>query len=392
LPAPTEPIVLYGMPASLYTGKARAYLRRRGLPFEERSAGDPRFRAQVLPVVGRWIIPVVQLPGGRLVQDSTDIIDALDAGAPPGESAYPASPLLRAVSLFFELYGGEGLLRPAMHYRWNFDADNLAFLRADFGASLAAPGASRAERDAAFEFAAARMRKAATAFGVTPLTAPLIEAACREFLARFDAHLEHHPFLLGGRATIGDYGLVAALYAHLGRDPHPASLMKSVAPHVWRWVERMNAPERSTGEYAHAGPADGRLFDDDALPGTLVELLRFAAQDYLPEIEAHVAFANRWLREHPDLRTGTNGLAKPGERAIGRATFAWRGGELTVVVMPYRLYLLQRVQDAIASAPAADRGRLDALLADAGLASLASLTTIRRVERRDHLEVWGPPR
>jgi len=60
--------------------------------------------------------------------------------------------------------------------------------------------------------------------------------------------------------------------------------------------------------------------------------------------------------------------------------------------MPYRLYLLQRVQDAIASAPAADRGRLDALLADAGLASLASLTTIRRVERRDHLEVWGPPR
>jgi len=117
LPAPTKPIVLYGMPASLYTGKARAYLRRRGLPFEERSVGDPRFRAQVLPVVGRWIIPVVQLPGGRLVQDSTDIIDTLDAGAPPGESAYPASPLLRAVSLFFELYGGEGLLRPAMHYR-----------------------------------------------------------------------------------------------------------------------------------------------------------------------------------------------------------------------------------------------------------------------------------
>jgi len=389
LPAP---LVLYGMPASLYTGKARAYLRRRGLQFEERSAGDPRFRTQVLPVVGRWIIPVLQLPDARLVQDSTDIIDHLDADAAPDESAYPASALLRAVSLVFELFGGEGLLRPAMHYRWNFDAANLAFLRADFGAALAAPGASRAERDAAFDFAAARMRKAATAFGVTPLTAPLVEASYLEFLARFDAHLEHHPFLLGGRATIGDYGLVAALFAHLGRDPHPASLMKSVAPHVWRWVERMNAPERSTGEFASPGHLEGRLFDDDALPATLLELLRFVALDYLPEIEAHVAFTNRWLREQPDLRTGTNGLPRPGARAIGSTTFAWRGVELTVSVMPYRLFLLQRVQDAIASAAAPVRARLDALLADTGLATLASLTTVRRVERRDHLEVWGAPR
>ena len=47
--------ILYGMAASLNTGKIRAYLRRQCISFEERSAGDPRFREEVVPEVGRWI-------------------------------------------------------------------------------------------------------------------------------------------------------------------------------------------------------------------------------------------------------------------------------------------------------------------------------------------------
>ena len=35
--------ILYGMQASLYTGKARAYMRRNRIPVTERGAGHPEY-------------------------------------------------------------------------------------------------------------------------------------------------------------------------------------------------------------------------------------------------------------------------------------------------------------------------------------------------------------
>jgi len=109
--------ILYGTPGSLYTGKARAYLRKQGIAFEERTAGDPRFRAEVVPVVGRWIIPVLLTPEGRYVQDGADIIDHFEDGSTVPVPARLSTPLHAVVARVFELFGGEGLLRPAMHYR-----------------------------------------------------------------------------------------------------------------------------------------------------------------------------------------------------------------------------------------------------------------------------------
>ena len=379
--------ILYGTPGSLYTGKVRSYLRKQRIDFEERSAGDPRFRAQVVPVVGRWIIPVLQTPDGEFVQDGADIIDHFESRGLARVSAYPTTPRHLAVSRLFELFGGEGLLRPAMHYRWNFDATNLAFLTDDFCAGLAAPGSSAEEKAAVFARSSGAMRKATSAFGVTADTVPLVEASYLDFLARLDAHLALAPYLLGGHPTIGDYGLIAPLYAHLGRDPYPALLMKQRAPHVWRWVERMNAPEQGAGEYADTREG---LFADDALPESLLALLRFVAEDYLPELQAHVATTNQWLAERPQIVAGHNGQENPGARAIGMAVFAWRGAQIRSMVMPYRLYLLQRLQDACAAMDATDRARVRDVFTDAGLAPVLDLTTLRRVERQRHLEVWGP--
>lgn len=378
--------VLYGMPGSLYTGKVRAYLRKQGLPFEDRTAGDPRFRRHVVPQVGRWIIPVLQTPDDQLVQDGADIIDYFEQRGLARLSAYPEHGLYRVISLIFELFGGEGLLRPAMHYRWNFDDTNLDFLVADFSSSLAEPGASETQRQEVFTTASTLMRKATQAFGVTPATATVVEQSYLEFLALFEAHLACFPYLLGGRPTIGDYGLIAPLYAHLGRDPYPATLMKQHASRVWRWVERMNAPEQGAGEYQNASTA---LIDTDAVPETLKNLLRFVALDYLPEVQAYVEFTNQWLLANAHIPAGENGLKKPGERSIGFTSFVWRGTPLTVAVMPYRLYLLQRVQDAARALDAQERTMLDKLLQDVGLTALLTLTTHRRVERRQHLEVWG---
>ncbi|PHY13768.1 hypothetical protein CSW58_03550 [Caulobacter sp. B11] len=99
------------------------------------------------------------------------------------------------------------------------------------------------------------MRKAMAGFGVNEQSIPLIEAAYEEFLDLFDAHLAHAPYLLGGRPTIGDYGLIGPLFAHLARDPYPSLLMKRRAHRVWRWVERMNSADLDSAEYGWPAPS-----------------------------------------------------------------------------------------------------------------------------------------
>lgn len=379
---------LHGTPGSLYTGKARSYLIKQGIAFENCAAGEPRFREHIVPRIGRWIIPVLEGPDGSLVQDGSDIIAHFEAQGDTRWPAYPATPLHALIGQVFELFGGEGMLRPAMHYRWNFDAVNRSFLSADFASSLSPTGAPADVRAGIFDAASRRMRKAMAGFGVSDESIPAIERSYAEFLRLFDAHLEGSPYLLGGRPTIGDYGLVAPLHAHLGRDPYPARIMQQTAHRVWRWTERMNRSDQDAGEYGRPDPG---LFADDAVPATLKALLRYIAEDYLPEVRAFVAFANDWLRARPDIATGTTGTDRPQDRVIGAVEFEWRGCRLRVNVMPYRLFLLQKIQAIADEAAADDRARIDALLAETGLADLLSLRPARPVLRRDNLEVWGDP-
>ena len=379
--------ILYGMPASLYTAKVRSYLKKQGIAFEERPAGDPRFMTEILPQIGRWIIPVVQLPDGTLLQDGAVIIDHFEAQEMGhGPRALPEDPLLAVLAHLFELFGGEGLLRSAMHYRWNFDAENLDFLRADFGSTLA-PGASTAQQNEVFQFASKRMRAATVAFGVNATTLSEVEASTIEFLQRFDRHLAITPYLLGSTPTYADYGLIAPLFAHLGRDPLPSSLMKKIAPRVWRWVERMNAPDADSGEYL--GKARDWLNPIDNAQ-TLEAMLQFVAEDYLPEIVAHVEFANSWLGKRTDLAAGTNGHPKPGEWPIGITQVQWHGQSMDVFVMPYRIFMLQRVQDAAQRLNTEQDRQLRDLFSRTGLSDVLNLHCRRRVLRQGHFEVWGP--
>ena len=52
----TEPCVLYGAPFSLYTGKARAYLIKQKIPYQELAPVTDHYYKVVLPAVHRWRI------------------------------------------------------------------------------------------------------------------------------------------------------------------------------------------------------------------------------------------------------------------------------------------------------------------------------------------------
>ena len=85
---------------------------------------------------------------------------------------------------------------------------------------------------------------------------PAIEQSYRRLLGELDAHFRDHDFLFGGRPSIGDFGLIGPMYAHLYRDPYPGKLMRETAPNVAAWVERMQSPE----------PVDGDFLADDGFP------------------------------------------------------------------------------------------------------------------------------
>ena len=375
---------LFTWSVSLYSGKARAYLIKQHIDFEDISPADPHYEAHIRPAIGRWIIPVMQTPEGEIVQDGTDIIDWFESRGMARLPAYPQTPKHLIASLIMEMFGGEGMLRPAMHYRWNFDADNLDFILQQFGL-FALPQVPPAERRDMALHAAGRMRKAAVMFGVTPETAPHIEAAYEEMMAEFDAHFATHPYLLGGAPTIGDYGLFASLYAHLGRDPHPLRMMQEKAQMLFRWTERMRTPSADMVEFLNQAET---LLAADAIPDTLKILLRRVASDYLPEIQAMVAVSNEWLVANRPAENEVVGGQSLG-RGLGMCSFDWRGQKLEVMVMPYRIFMLQRIQDAYDGLDAESQKAVYTLLAQTGLSAILTTRSMRRVERKNHREVWA---
>ena len=71
--------ILYGAPHSLYTGKARCYLRKQRIDYVERLPSHPTYVNEIAPTIGRNIIPVIVTSSGQIIQDTIDIIDHFEA-------------------------------------------------------------------------------------------------------------------------------------------------------------------------------------------------------------------------------------------------------------------------------------------------------------------------
>jgi glutathione S-transferase len=386
---------LYGGDMSLYTGKARSFLVKKGVRFETRSPHHPG-HARAMAEIGRANQPILEAATGEFIQDTTEIIDFIEARHPE-PSVVPDGPCQRLVALLLELYGDEGLRKPAMHYRWNFPEQNDAFLKSEFRRGISAneiPLFARAQR--LFPAAGARMRwalvsrmmrtRALPAYGVTPESLPAIEASYAELLDRLSAHFESYPYLLGGRPSVGDFGLIAPLYAHLGRDPEPLRLMKARAPRVYRWVERMNAGDADMAEFSDQR---AEFLPDDEVPETLLEILRLMARDFLPELLGIFATVGSWLADHPQHRPDDRvrkTSATQGIHPFGTHHVELCGVPIELAVHHYAIWMAQRPIDFYADLGAADRQRADRILDATGLRPLFDLSPGFRLERRKHRE------
>ena len=372
-----KPHILYAMPHSLYSGRARSYLIKNRIPFKERSTGHESFKAEVLPKSKLPTIPTLVTAEGEVIRDGAAIIEHFEAAN--GRPCQPPGARQQVISALFDVIGTDGLLRPAMHYRWNFPDDNLAFVRYHFLHSQR----DVPEREEKTEAMMNRMRHAAMIFGVTEQSQPVVEDLYLEYLDALNTHFEHYPYLLGWRPCIGDFGLLAPMYAHLGRDPYPARLMQQRAPAVYRWVERMNREDQDAPEYFNAG---NDFLANDEIPETLIPVLEVLAEDFEPETLAAAELINSWLDEHQPER-GAVAVGRLAE-ALGTADFTVRGETITALAQPHRFYLLQRAQDIFAALAQEEQVGVADIMSDAGMSAVLSTALTRRIVRSDNLEVW----
>ena len=373
----TDVYRLYAITHSLYSGRARSYLIKQGIPFRELSTGHESFKAEVLPRGKLPTIPTLVTPSGDVIRDGAAIIEHFEAAG--GRPCQPPGPRQQIISALFDVIGTDGLLRPAMHYRWNFPRDNLDFIRYHFLHSQR----DLPQREEKTEQMMGRMRHVAQLFGVTEQSQELVESLYLEYLDALNAHFEQYPYLLGWRPCIGDFGLLAPMYAHLGRDPYPARLMQQRATRVYRWVERMNRADQDVPEYFQAGTD---FLGDDEVPATLLAVLRVLAEDFVPETRAAAGRINAWLAQ-TQPEAGVSAVTRPGS-GPGNAEFSLRGQTISALAQPYRFYLLQRVQAIYTGLASQHRALVDDMLAACNMSELPGITLDRRIARADNLEVW----
>jgi glutathione S-transferase len=269
-----SPYVLHGINPSPYSVKMRAILRYRRIPFVWSGTGNPRdvaVKAGLPPV-----IPVLEFPDGRFMNDSTPLAGALEREHPGRRSIVPVDPVQAYLSDLLEDFGDEWVTKAMFHYRWYYAADR-AFAQ-DWVVTSRDPVMPAAERRAAKQAFNDRQVGRMAMVGCTEQNRPIIEDSYRFVLEVLDRHFKARPFLFGTRPSLADFGLYGQLQI-LSVDPTPMAEMRARAIDVYCWLLRLDDASGVEGEWTDpAAP----------LPQALKDLLAHCGATYLPFLAANL--------------------------------------------------------------------------------------------------------
>ena len=374
-----DKIILWGAPHSFWTGRMRSYLTKKGIDFQEIYPANPRYNEDIVPKIGYFVMPVTEFQDGTLIQDGTDTMVYMEERF-TDRSMIPSSPLQRAVAWLIEFFGCELFFIPGMHYRWSFP-EQRPYVDAEF-ARMVSPRRDLEGQQADIADITAWASGFAPSIGVSPATIPAIESSHIESLTLLNAHFQHHPYILGGHPSIADFGLMAPFYAHLGRDPVPANLMKNIAPHVYRWTERMLEPGIIDGEFADY-PAE--FAEDGWILDTLIPFIGYLFRDCGAQVKGMVEMFDAWATRDPRPGPGTLVKADPegtggAHPNLGEFEFNLRGTTVKTQAFANVVRHFQRLLDVVASLDDADRTKFEALMARTGGTDLMSTKMERRIK------------
>ncbi len=122
-------IILWGQQCSAWSGKIRSFLIKKGIDFEERIPAESYFRDKIVPLIGYFVIPVVELQNGVLLQDSTETMVYLQQNR-DYPSLVPETPVQRTIAWILNFFGSDGgalrkLPTHARHYPRNHSVHRI---------------------------------------------------------------------------------------------------------------------------------------------------------------------------------------------------------------------------------------------------------------------------
>lgn len=331
------PITLNGAPGSPYTRKMLSLLRYRRIPYKllQYGMGGPTG----LPKPKVQLLPTFYLPNERgeleAVVDSSPLIRRLEREF-EGRTVLPPHPVTAFIDTMLEDYADEWLTKAMFHYRWHYAAD--ADKAGDILPRWSRIAASDEEMAQMKKFIMDRQISRLYVVGSNDTTTPVIEASYERFLDLFNAHLKHHPFLMGNRPGASDFGMFGQLTALTHFDPTPMALTMKKAPRVYAWVE-------VTEDLSGLEPKDGDWLDPANIPTTIIALLKEFGRVYVPALLANAAAIARGAET---FETEIDG------RPWKQQTF------------PYQAKCLQWLRNAYADLAASDRASVDKILAGTG--------------------------
>lgn len=319
---------IYGAEMSPYSVKVRSYFRYKGLPHRwiVRNADTD---AEYQKYAKIQIVPLVVTPDDTGIQDSTPIIEQLEA-LYPTPSIHPSDTVAALISALLEEFGDEWGNKWMFHYRWAREVDQLS--SAGRLARAMMPAADEEKHAAMAAMVRARMVDRVWFVGSNAQNAPQIEQSFQDALTQLDAHLARRPYLFGARPAFADFGLWGQVY-EAWTDPTPGALIEGRAHNVLAWVQRMLWPR-----------AEGDFENWSSLESTLMPLLeQQVGHLFLP-----------WT------------LANAAAIADGREEFtvALNGRAWTQKPQKYHAKSLRALRDTYAAV--ADKRALDAILERAG--------------------------
>ncbi len=398
---------LFSWEHSYFSGKVRAYLRYKayegdlGAGYEDILASREILEKVLSPATGTPAVPQLLAPDGTWVQDSSEIIDYCEA-LHPNVGVVPSPetrPLQCLVSYLVELLADEWMVVPAFWERWHYSLQGIepnqeAFNAQQWG-SIVAPDDSGKDRMAAgrllFEHAMGikdpdnapiGVYAGIRDLGVTAKTQAAWEASEDRLLAILQSHFESYDFLLGGRPSLGDFGLMGPLYAHLFRDAVPGFSMRTRYPLVAEWVERTNGNNalnaRSYNQKRYDVDDSGALLpkpatshggewvSEDTIPHTLEPVVGVFFEEMWPVLVSSMDTLTRYLASDgcdPETELpGKTFSVTPGfdslQRDGGPLTHEFEIGGVRErrMVIPIQVWMLQRLSDVLARCCATSEG------------------------------------
>lgn len=335
------PLRFKGAPGSPYTRKMLAVLRYRHLPHEFLIGNHAETMGLPTPKVS--LLPTFYLPNAsgeiEAVVDSTPLIRRFEADY-PGRAVIPPDPVLAFLDYLLEDYADEWLTKAMFHYRWYYEADIdkagriLPLWRE--------PGMSDARHAELAKMFSERQISRLYVVGSNDVTAPVIEASYRRFLAIMEALIRQQPFLMGQRPGASDFGVYAQLTQLAKFDPTPMALCLAEAPRVFAWVDLVDdlsgLPADDVGWLARAD-AGSRLGD----------LLGEVGRTYVPAMLANA-------------------------RALGKGEKEWEttidGQRWVQPTFPYQGRCLGWIRERFAALAADDQTAVREVLAGSGCEAL----------------------